>query len=154
MRCLCRSVAWLALSVGTGGAATAAPFIVVARTFAAPEIIIVYGSPLPEQCVLASFEENHRLLLSVRGPAPFPLGTLAKRPALRLALFWGSGWRPTAESAARLRALRPEQATQRGAFYPATGNAPAVLMVGDTVGVVSESGLAILRRHRVPVRLP
>jgi hypothetical protein len=149
-----RFVASLALTAGIGGPTMGAHSIVEARAFAAPEIIIVHGSLLPEQRVIASFEENHRLLLSVHRAAPVPFTALAKRPALRLALFWGSGWRTTAESPERLRALRPEQANQRGTFYPATGNAPAVLMVGETVGVVSDSGLAILRRNRVPVRVP
>jgi hypothetical protein len=154
MRRYSQHLAGLVLAVALGSTTTAAHSVVEARTLAAPEIIIVHGSLLPEQRVLASFQENHRLLLSVNRPAPFPSTPLAKRPALQLALFWGVGWRTTAESPERLRALRPGQATQRGTFYPATGTAPALLMVGQTAGMVSDSGLAILRRHGVPVRVP
>ena len=147
-------VTWLALVLALGGLTTAARSAIEARTLAAPEIIIVHGGALPEQRVLASIEENHRLLLSVNRPAPFPSAPLSERPALQLALFWGWEWHATAESPERLRALRPGQANQRGTFYPATGTAPALLMVGHTAGVVSDSGLAILARHAVPVRLP
>jgi hypothetical protein len=131
--------------------------------FAAPEIIIVYGEPLREPRVIADWAENHKLLLSAAGPTASVLGgpatpaaivAPAGRPALRLALFWGAAWRSTAASPARLRALRPEQANQQGLFYPATDGAPAHLMVGTISGTVSDSGLAVLRRHGVPVRLP
>ena len=50
--------------------------------------------------------------------------------------------------------VRPQQATQRGTFYLATRDAPARLVAGARSGVVSDSGLAVLRRHGVPVRLP
>ena len=149
-----RFFAWLALGAGITGLTMAAHSVAEAPAFAAPEIIIVYGSLLPEQRVIASFKENHRLLLSVGGPAPFPYIALARRPELRLALFWGSAWRATAESPARLRVLRPEQANQQGTFYPATENVPALLSVGASTGVLSDSGLAVLRRHGVPVRIP
>src|SRR5512132_3095013 len=74
--------------------------------FAAPEIILVYGSLLPERVVIPSFEDNHRLLLSINSPVP-SLASLAKRPAIGLALFWGSQWRTIAQSPQLLRALRP-----------------------------------------------
>jgi hypothetical protein len=149
----------LATLVTAGTTATPAPARSVGRAFAAPEIVIVYGDPLPEPRIIADWEENHRLLLSVAGaPSPSPLGLppapLAGRPALRLALFWGISWRATAQSPERLRALRPEQANQQGLFYPATADAPAHLAVGSIAGAVSDSGLAVLRRHGVPVRLP
>jgi hypothetical protein len=130
------------------------------EAFAAPEIILVYGSLLPERRVIASFKDNHRLLLAINLPAP-SLTSLAKRPAYQLALFWGSQWRATAESPQLLSTLRPGQADQHGTFYPAIGALPAVLIIDAafgqprrTGGLVAESGLAILRRHRVPVRVP
>jgi hypothetical protein len=125
-----------------------------AGAFAAPEIIIVHGDPLLEGRVIADWQENHRLLLSVRPAAAARAPTLDQRPVLKLALFWGIGWRAYAESPERLRALRVEQANQLGHFYPATRRAPAYLIVGRTAGVVSDSGLAVLRRHRVPIRVP
>jgi hypothetical protein len=134
-----------------------------ARTFAAPDIIIVHGDLLPERRVIASWHENHKLLLSVIPPAQSPVfRPTAKAPfvvprgrsTLQLALFWGRGLSAIAESPERLSALRPEQAHQQGTFYPASGEAPALLVVGGTYGVVSDSGLAVLRRHGVPIRVP
>jgi hypothetical protein len=119
---------------------------------AAPEIILVYGAPLSERKVLANQLENLRLLLAIEGrkPAsPIPL----PRPSLEIALFWGQEWRATARSPALLRALRPERANQRGLFYPATSDAPAMFDFAGTIGVVSDSGLAIFRRHGVPTRM-
>ena len=150
----CRFAARLALTVAIAGSTTAGHSAPDAPAFAAPEIIMVHGSALPQPRVISTWKENHALLLSVSGRAPFPFTALDERPALRLALFWGSWWRSTAESPERLRALRPEQASQRGTFYPATGSEPALMIVGQTAGVVSDSGLAILRRHGVPIRLP
>jgi hypothetical protein len=124
-----------------------------APTLAAPEIVIAYGALLPEQRVIAGWHENHRLLLATRGAVPEGSVPLTRRPAVQLALFWGAGWRATAESPERLRGLRPEQASQHGTFYPATATAPAVLAVGSRLGIVSDSGLAVLRRHRVPVQI-
>jgi hypothetical protein len=124
------------------------------RALAAPEIIIVYGEPLRERRVIADQSENLRLLESVDRRARRPPILVGRRQVLWLALFWGPEWRATALSPERLRALRPEQANQRGMFFPATGDVPAVLSVGATVGVVSDSGLAVLSRHGVPVRLP
>jgi hypothetical protein len=123
------------------------------RTRAAPEIMLVYGAPLAERRVIADQAENLRLLLAVvdrTATPPIP----PARPALQLALFWGAEWRDAARSPARLRALRPEQATQHGVFYPATATAPAMLALDATIGTVSDSGLAVLRRHGVPTRLP
>ena len=124
---------------------------------AAPEIILVYGDLLPERREIANWYENHQLLLTSKPAAVGPLGLAVprgRRPMLNLALFWGVQWRPVAQSPERLRALRPGQASQEGQFYPAVGDAPAVLAVGSIFGVVSDSGLAVLRRHGVPVRMP
>jgi hypothetical protein len=124
----------------------------VHHALAAPEIILVYGAPLSERRVLADQWENLRLLLAIDGrqPAsPIPL----PRPSLQIALFWGQEWRATARSPALLRALRPERANQRGLFYPATSDAPAMFDFAGTIGVVSDSGLAIFRRHGVPTRM-
>jgi hypothetical protein len=126
-------------------------------TLAAPEIIIVYGGLLSERRVISDWHENHALLLS-RGPggtAPAWLSAPPQsRPALKLALFWGHGWRTVAQSPERLRALRPEQASQSGMFYPATDTAPALLALGSDVRTMSEPGLAIMRRHGVPTHVP
>ena len=140
------SAALLAPLTGASARRDAAP------TLAAPEIVIFYGPMLPERRVIADWHENHKLLLTdgrrLRADSSF-----ARRPVVELALFWGAQWRPTAESPERLRALRPEPATQHGKLYPATASSPTVLAVGQRFDVVSNSGLAVLRRYGVPVRI-
>ena len=117
----------------------------VGITAAAPHIIIVHGPSLPTPIVIANSKDNHWLLLvreerRVEGP----------RPALDLALFWHPKWRSYAESPEKLRSLRPDQADQVGRLFPATAGLPMMISVGATKGVVSDSGLAVLRRYRVP----
>jgi len=145
-----------ALVLRTSAAPRFGEWYLTRLTVAAPEIILVSGELVPERRELTSWHENHQLLLTSR-PAPAgPLGLSLPReprPMLNLALFWGVQWRPVAQSPARLRTLRHE-AGQEGQFYPAVGDAPALLAVGSIFGVVSDSGLAVLRRHGVPVRVP
>ena len=146
-----------ALVLSTSAAPRSGEWYLTRLTVAAPEIILVYGDLVPERRELTSWHENHQLLLT-SGPAPAgPLGLSLpreRRPMLNLALFWGVQWRPVAQSPARLRALRHEGAGQEGQFYPAVGDAPALLAIGSVFGVVSESGLTVLRGHGVPVRVP
>jgi hypothetical protein len=149
----------LGLAVALCVSASATPLSPVAArpTRAAPEIIIVYGSLLPERRVIADWNENQAIMLSLgsRRPGPAWLSVRPEgRPALELALFWGHQWRIVAQSPERLRALRPEEGSQVGTFYPATGSTPALLAFGSDVRIVSDSGLAVMRRHGVPTRVP
>jgi len=128
-----------------------------ARSLAAPEILLVYGVGLREPRAIADQLENMTLLQSLGPASPLPPGPAPpaeRRAPLNLALFWGREWRATAQSAERLRALRPDQATQRGWYYPAHGAAPALISLGGGFQAVSENGLAVLRRHGVPTRTP
>src|SRR5690348_319330 len=112
--------------VGRGERGTLA----AARSFAGPEIILVSGGGLRAPLALADGAENMRLFASLGAPTPLPPGPPApgtRRPAFALAFFWGSEWRATARDPRRLGALRPEQASSRGWYYPAAGAAPALV---------------------------
>ncbi len=136
----------LAVALGVFGPAAPLSPLVPGPTLAAPEIIIVYGGLLSERRVISDWHENHALLLSRGAGGTTPAWLSAppqSRPALKLALFWGHGWRTVAQSPERLRALRPEQASQSGMFYPATDTAPALLALGSDVRTVN-------RRPKLP----
>ncbi|AHG88150.1 hypothetical protein J421_0613 [Gemmatirosa kalamazoonensis] len=122
---------------------------------AAPWIVLVYGNLLPERRALVSWEENQKLLASLGPETVLPPGTArgGERRGLELALFWGWQWKATAGAPASVRALRPEQANQRGWYYPAKDQAPAVMTLGSGFRVVGDSGLAVLRRHGIPTRV-
>ena len=124
--------------------------------FAAPEIIIFHGDPLEKPIVVASWTENHYLLLSNVPQEPVPPGraSIAERPVIKLALFWGSEWRAYAQSPARLATLSPARANQMGEYLPAVPGFRAMIRVGSIAGPVSDSGLAVLRRHAIPTRWP
>ena len=122
----------------------------------APWIVLVYGNLLPERRALVSWEENQKLIASLGPETVLPPGSArgGERRGLELALFWRIGWRGSAASAASVRALQPEQADQRGWYYPAKDQAPAVITLGSGYRVVGDSGLAVLRRHGIPTRVP
>lgn len=122
---------------------------------AAPEIIIFHGGPLSQSIVVASWTENELLLRDVpHEPAPPVRTPLGRRPVIKLALFWGSQWRVYAESPPRLAMLSLAQANQLGEYLPAVPGLRAIIRVGSIDGPVSDSGLAVLRRHAIPTRWP
>jgi hypothetical protein len=131
------------------------PSVGHSTSLAAPEIIIFHGGPLTSPVTVASWTENHALLLSMEpseGLTPRwpPTPT---RPVIKLALFWGVQWRAYARSPSLLATLTPAQANQTGEFLPAVPGARARIRVGFIDGPVSDSGLAVLRRHRIPTRI-
>jgi hypothetical protein len=124
-------------------------------SLAAPEIIIFHGGPLTRPVTVASWTENHALLLSLEPsegltPSWRPAPT---RPVIKLALFWGVQWRAYARSPSLLATLTPAQPSQAGEYLPAVPGARARIRVGFFDGPVSDAGLAVLRRHRIPTRI-
>jgi hypothetical protein len=117
---------------------------------AAPRFIVVSGASLGSPVLLEDHPENLLLLRSVvDAKVGVPLGELAGRPSLDLALFWGEGWTKGK--------LDPRRTDQHGRFYPATDNAPAVIQLplADQPGPVEAPTVtrSILARHGVPVRV-
>ena len=126
-----------------------------APTLAAPEIIIFHGGPLTTPIVIASWNENHTILLPREPTArltPSQRPSSEPRETIELALFWGAEWRVYATSPERLATLTPSRATQRGKYFPAAPGVRATISVGAISGPVSDSGLAVLSRHRIPIR--
>jgi hypothetical protein len=125
-----------------------------AKPFGGPEIIIFHGGVLTKPSAVATWDECQALLVNgnagdkLTDETKLHLGT---RPRIELALFWGNAWRDVAQNPARLAALKPSEANQRGVFYPAIAGSPAVIAVETTVSGLSDSGLAILRRHGIPI---
>jgi hypothetical protein len=119
---------------------------------AAPNYILVTGPGLARPVLLATWSENHALLLAVAG-APRARGVaaqhLAARPRLDLAAFWGWSGLP--------RPTRASKTPDHGRFYPARGRQPAVIVLmvnGERFPrLVPSSVLRILARHGIPLRL-
>ncbi|CAN5739875.1 hypothetical protein BH11GEM1_BH11GEM1_24640 [soil metagenome] len=123
--------------------------------FGGPEIILFHGGVLGRIVPIATWDENQVLLVNGRqerisADTKFHLGA---RPRIELALFWGNWWRDVARDPARLATLTPAMAGQSGAFYPAAGSEPALIAVGAILGTLSDSGLAVLKRHGIPTSL-
>ena len=141
--------------MATAGWLGPASFRVARPTSAAPEIIIFHGGSLERPVVVASWTENHQLLLiDERRKSMPPRWRSDERPVIELALFWGREWRGYAESPAGLASLTPGRATQTGSYYPAVHGKRAIFQVGATYGEVSDSGLAVLQRRGIPTRVP
>lgn len=127
---------------------------------AGPRVMLVYGPPLAQPVILHDWAENMRLMLAVGEDATATSGELRRRPFLGVALFWGMPWVQYAQHGKPLAALRPEQANQCARFYPAYGRARPLWVFHGIPGPntslirwVSPTGIAILTRHGVPVRL-
>jgi hypothetical protein len=119
---------------------------------AAPNYIMVSGHDLARPVLLANWNENLELLLSVanapRASKAVARG-LSRRARLDLAEFWDWSYLPPPK--------KPGQANQHGTFYPAHGAQPAVILItvdGTKLPrLVPAKALRIFRRHGVPVRL-
>jgi hypothetical protein len=124
--------------------------------FAAPEIMIFHGRGLAKPVAIASWQENQTILVSgerrinVDQSAGRSVTPLRQRPYLEIALFWGTGWRQLAQSRGALDSLSPSRADQRGRYYPRHHGAAAQIVLNGVPRVLSDSALAILRRHGVP----
>jgi hypothetical protein len=130
-------------------AVLAAAFVLAApSSAAAPNYIVVSGPAIARPIVLGNWPENARLLLAIAN-ASFSHGVpLVGRPRLLLAEFWGWSGKPRPSS--------PRFANQRGWFYPAHGDEPAVfeLKVDGTARprVAPRAALGVLARYGVPIR--
>jgi hypothetical protein len=127
---------------------------------AEPRYLMVYGAPLARPVILDDLDENLDFMLAITEPAGVGPDALAGRPSLSLALFWQhQTWEQYVRASGSLAALRPEQAEQRGRFYPASGTTEPIVVLdavpgpGTLVRRVAPQGLAILARHGVPTRL-
>ena len=122
-----------------------------------PRLVMVYGGSLDRPIVMEG-------IVDAFSPSPKDIQThkpSAGRPYFELALFWGPAWSQYVKDGRPLDQLRPEDARTTflvptdGRFYPACGDAPAVIVSGLTSGQrtwrVSASGLEAFQRSGVPV---
>lgn len=142
----------MARAVALVGALAAMLVLAYPVEAAAPNYILVSCPGSKRPALLASWSENHDLLIALanapRAKANVVRG-LAGRPRCDVAEFWAWGNRP--------RPTRPSQANQHGWFYPARRAEPAIFEVmvdGTNVPRIAPArALGILARHGVPTRL-
>jgi hypothetical protein len=124
---------------------------VVSLEAAAPRFLMIYGRPLQKPVLLSDWGEIFKVFTST--PAETKVN-LNDRPFFELALFWGPAWNAYVRDGKPLDKLRPEDANQKGRFYPAFGDKPAVISAGPTVKQVPAESLRFLERHGIRTRLP
>lgn len=139
-------VAVLAIVAGVPGEANAA----------APRIVVVSGGPLARQVVISDWKRIFGIVeLVSRGPV-VPRSQLARRPRLKLSLFWGPRWITYLAAGRSPKALRPAQADQQGSYYPAYGSRGAAIdlpWAGRWPRAVPQPALRILARFGIPARI-
>ena len=126
-----------------------AAVVAIPAEAAAPRYILVSGPALQRPVVLGNWNENLAFLtglLPADRPAP---GWRNDRPRYDLALFWGVPAKPMP--------THPNEAAQRGWFYPANGGRRAVVKLlisgQDHPRVATRAALRILARHGIPTRI-
>jgi hypothetical protein len=113
----------------------------------APRYIMVSGHGIAAPILLANWRENGKLETALSyAPEAAPSKSLARRPRLRLSLFWG--WDEH-------RPARPGEANQYGWLYPASGTQPALVALmldgRSSLRIATAPLLHILERHAVPI---
>jgi hypothetical protein len=124
---------------------------------AAPWFIIFHGNLLQDRIVLKDWHENQRLTLSVAEAANVPDRDLQDRPYIEVAYFWGPDWVNYPSDEASLNKLEPQAGNQHGRFYPAYGDAEAIVTFEEASGPLkrkmSPAGLEILAKYGIPIRV-
>jgi len=140
---------------------------------AAPVFLAISGPALQERMVLASPEHATCYcgpvaeFMQAAGSGEYVTvdpESLKGRPYLDLRIYWGPEWVKYAAAGGRGASLRPDQANQRGRFYPATGTMPAIVEVDTSPDfpvrpvdspyrTISERGLQMLKEMGLPIRI-
>ncbi|NOT59356.1 MAG: hypothetical protein HOP19_03925 [Acidobacteria bacterium] len=127
---------------------------------AAPWIIRISGDPLAKPIFMTDWHENQKLLVAVKQAADVSEESLAKRPHLKLALFWGPDWINYTKSGKTLEQLRHEDGNQFGRFFPAYRGAEAVFTLDSPAPNhapqrrrIDEDGLKLLKKYGLPLSL-
>jgi hypothetical protein len=129
------------------------------RSFAAPKVIVLGGEPLRHRVVLTDFDENLRLMLAATQVVPVSADSLAKRPRIRLVMYWGDQWSGRSDLPDSITTSLLANGAQPGAFYPAFRGRPALWKFGAvgrmpaSMRWLSPEGVAILGNHGVPVAI-
>jgi hypothetical protein len=68
-----------------------------------------------------------------------PAETLTGRQAFEVAFYWGSQWNEYVAAGRPISAIRRDQASQFGRYYPATATQPAVRLMTPLAGRLDRS---------------
>lgn len=123
---------------------------------AAPEVIVFNGGPLQHRVTLSDFAENARLMQSTSQEVRTTSDSLRVRPRIRVAMYWGTQWRGRLDLPDSISAFAFDGA-QSGTLYPAWRGKPARWVFGSVWGAaggtraISAEGIALLRKHEIPV---
>ena len=124
---------------------------------AAPWLVMFHGNLLQNRIVLKDWHENQRLTLSVAEAANVPDRDLQDRPYIEVAYFWGPDWVNYPSDEASLKKLEPQSGNQHGRFYPAYGDAEAIVTFEEASGPLKRkmtpAGLEILAKYGIPIRV-
>ena len=126
---------------------------------AAPWFLIFHGKPLQKQMVLSDWYQNQKLMLSITEVASISDRDLQERPYIEMAYFWGPEWARYLVDEGAIDKLQPQDGNQHGRFYPAYGNAEAVVTFDQIPGSgpskrrIKEEGLSILAKYGIPTRV-
>jgi hypothetical protein len=121
---------------------------------AAPWFLMFHGNPLQKRIVLSDRYDNQRLMVAITEQARITDDELKDRPYIRMAYFWGPEWVPSTNRTAADK-LKPEEGNQHGRFYPAYGNAEAIVTFDNIPGSgpgkrrISADGLKILSKYQI-----
>jgi hypothetical protein len=132
----------VALTIGAGAASAAAP-----------RIVIFSGRPLVHQVVVSDWQKIFTVTQAAAGAPSVQPAQRAKRPSMRVSMFWGPGWNDFLAQGHDPTTLRPSQADQVGRFYPAYRGKRALIdlpWAGHWPRLVPARALWILRRLGVP----
>src|SRR6185295_16723347 len=145
-----------AVSVGFATIVVAAALLAGSAHAAAPRIVIFSGKPLAHQVVISDWPSIFRVVERLSTARAARRAELARRPRMRVSMFWGPRWIDYLKEGNRASALRPRQADQSGSFYPDQRGRPALIdlgWAGRWPRVVPAKALAILDRFGVPTKL-
>ena len=146
---------------------TSVLFVIIASAAtanaAAPHIIIFYAEAVSKPLILAG-SENLEFMVSIDQESTILPEELKGRPFLKVAFFWGPKWLKYMAEGKPLEQLKAEDAEQRGRYYPATEESEEAMIIMDLLPPylanqtrqrqVSEKGIEILKKYKVPVFLP
>jgi hypothetical protein len=149
---------WMAGALlGLGG--TIVPQDLAPSTFAAPHVIVLAGGPLARRVTMTDWQENMALLLATQTPVHAPHDSLAGRPRIAVAMFWGAHWEGRKDLPEPAAGSALPGGVQDGSFYPSLGDRPAIWVFGGialmrpTTRSIQARGLELLTKHGIPTRV-
>ena len=117
---------------------------------AMPRARVFSGGSLDKPVVISDLSENAAITEATH-PASVTWQQIAARPSLDLAEFSFPGWEAATAHGRPETEVRPAEATSHARFYPATAGEPALIVGSVRAQAIDADGLAILKKHGIPV---